>query len=44
MKLRITLNKRNVDTLKPAEMPWVAWDDRLTGGERNLVPRHESED
>ena len=30
-KLKTTLNKRNVDALKPAEKPWIAWDDRLTG-------------
>ena len=30
-KLRITLNKRNVDALKPEDKPWIAWDDRLTG-------------
>ena len=30
-KLRITLNKRNVDALKPEDNPWIAWDDRLTG-------------
>ena len=29
-KLRITLNSRNVDTLKPAEKTWIAWDDKLT--------------
>ncbi len=29
--LKITLNKRNVDALKPAEKPYIAWDDRVTG-------------
>ena len=30
-KLRITLNKRNLDALKPEDKPWIAWDDRITG-------------
>ena len=29
-KLRITLNKRNVEDFKPAQKPWIAWGDRLT--------------
>ncbi len=30
-RLKITLTKRAVETLKPDERPWIAWDDRLTG-------------
>ena len=29
--LKFTLNKRAVEALKPAEAPFIAWDDRLTG-------------
>ena len=29
--LKITLNKRNVEALKPGGKPFIAWDDRLTG-------------
>ena len=29
--LKLTLNKRNVEALKPADKPFIAWDDRLTG-------------
>jgi len=30
-KVRTTLTKRTVDALQPAERPWIAWDDKLTG-------------
>ena len=30
-KVRRTLTKRTVDALQPAEKPWIAWDDKLTG-------------
>ena len=29
--LKITLNKRSVEALVPADKPLIAWDDRLTG-------------
>ena len=29
--LKITLNKRSVEGLKPGEKPFIAWDDKLTG-------------
>ena len=29
--IKITLNKRSVEALKPADKPFIAWDDRLTG-------------
>jgi len=29
--IKVTLNKRNVESLKPAEKPFIAWDDKLTG-------------
>ena len=29
--VKVTLNKRNLDALEPADKPWIAWDDRLTG-------------
>ena len=28
---KLTLTKRAVDTLRPGDKPWIAWDDRLTG-------------
>ena len=30
-QVKLTLNKRSVDALKPADKPFIAWDDRLTG-------------
>ena len=30
-KVKTTLTKRVVETLEPAENPYIAWDDRLTG-------------
>ena len=30
-KTRLTLTKRAVDALEPADTPWIAWDDKLTG-------------
>ncbi len=30
-RLSLTLNKRNVDALAPAEKPYIAWDDKLMG-------------
>ena len=30
-KVKLTLTKRAVDALEPAEKPWIAWDDKLTG-------------
>ncbi len=30
-RVKLTLNKRNVETLRPADKPWIAWDDKLTG-------------
>ena len=29
--LKLTLNKRTVEGLKPADKPFIAWDDKLTG-------------
>ena len=29
--LKLTLNKRAVESLKPADKPFIAWDDKLTG-------------
>ena len=29
--LKLTLNKRAVEGLKPADKPFIAWDDKLTG-------------
>ena len=29
--LKMTLNKRSVEALKPGDKPFIAWDDRLTG-------------
>ena len=30
-KVRLTLTKRSVEALVPADRPWIAWDDKLTG-------------
>ena len=30
-KVKLTLTKRTVETLQPADKPWIAWDDRLIG-------------
>lgn len=30
-KVKLTLTKRTVDNLRPADKPWIAWDDRLIG-------------
>ena len=30
-KVRLTLTKRTVEALEPAEKSWIAWDDKLTG-------------
>ena len=30
-RLKLTLNKRSVEALRPGDKPFIAWDDRLTG-------------
>ena len=30
-KVKLTLTKRTVENLQPADKPWIAWDDRLSG-------------
>ena len=30
-KTKLTITKRAIDALKPADKPWIAWDDKLTG-------------
>ena len=30
-KVRTTLTTRAVETFQPADKPWIAWDDKLTG-------------
>ena len=30
-RVKLTLNKRTVESLRPGAKPWIAWDDRLTG-------------
>ncbi len=30
-KAKLTLTKRTVEALEPADNPWIAWDDKLTG-------------
>ena len=30
-RVRTTLSKQTVDALEPADKPWIAWDDRITG-------------
>ena len=30
-RVKITIAKRAIDSLKPDQKPWIAWDDRLTG-------------
>ena len=36
-KTKLAHTKRAVEALQPADKPWIAWDDRLTGfGEGDL--------
>ena len=30
-RVKLTIAKRAIDSFKPAEKPWIAWDDKLTG-------------
>ena len=30
-RVKPTLTRRTVEALEPADMPWIAWDDKLTG-------------
>ena len=30
-KVKLSLGKRAIDALEPADKPWIAWDDKLTG-------------
>ena len=30
-RVKLTLTKRTVEALEPADKPWIAWDDKLTG-------------
>ena len=30
-KVKLTLTKRTVEALEPADKPWIAWDDKLVG-------------
>ena len=30
-KVKLTLTKRTVENLQPADTPWIAWDDKLIG-------------
>ncbi len=30
-KVKLTLTKRTVEVLEPADKPWIAWDDKLVG-------------
>ena len=30
-KVKLTLTKRTVEALEPADTPWIAWDDKLVG-------------
>ena len=30
-RVKLTLTKRTVENLRPADKPWIAWDDRLIG-------------
>ena len=30
-RVKITIAKRAIESLKPDQKPWIAWDDRLTG-------------
>ena len=29
--VKLTLTKRTIEALQPADKPWIAWDDKLTG-------------
>ena len=37
-KVKLTLTKRTVETLQPADKPWIAWDDRLSGFRVRVQP------
>ena len=28
---KLTLTKRAVEAMEPADKPWISWDDKLTG-------------
>ena len=30
-RVKLTIARRAIDGFKPADKPWIAWDDRLTG-------------
>ncbi len=30
-RVKLTIAKRAIDSFKPADKPWIAWDDKLTG-------------
>ena len=30
-RVKLTIARRAIDNLEPAEKPWIAWDDKLTG-------------
>ena len=30
-RVKLSLTKRTVEALRPADRPWTAWDDKLTG-------------
>ena len=30
-RVKLSLTKRAIDALEPADKPWIAWDDKLTG-------------
>ena len=30
-RVKLTIARRAIDSLEPAQKPWIAWDDRLTG-------------
>ena len=37
-RVKLTIAKRAIDSFKPADKPWIAWDDKLTGfGKSDLI-------
>ncbi len=49
-RVKLTLTKRTVEALEPADKPWIAWDDKLTGfgvqpsGTRTFVVNYRAGD
>ena len=40
-RVKLSLTKRTVEALRPADRPWTAWDDKLTGFASRTFPLSE---